>query len=253
VSGSLGRNKNKNPNSREHGAYHAIVGPASARRRGNIESVEPIDTIGPVALARIDRAIPPTVAETAVCNATNAITFDELDGGSGDSDGCDGEECCDELPGEHHGCYRAKSGKGGDRRVGSVWGGLRNRSVQSLILLYPSGLFTDGWDEKFSGVDQDTSDGIGKPTPADPWGPSRAWGTTRLEECSCISASRTLATLDPMVCRYPNGLIRPKGRAGRRSSVNVPRSCRWKSVGRRSFTRRGRDLCLGESVTKPSV
>ena len=242
---------------RSHGAYHAIVGPASARRRGNIESVEPIDTPGLVALARFDRPIRPAVAETAVLNATNAITLDELDGGSGDSDSCDGEEGCDELPGEQHGCYRARSGGGRDRRVGSVWGGLRNCSVQSLILLYPSGLLTDGWVRLRTNNSQGwakTRATTWKLAPAEPWGSiARVWGTARLEECSCISPSRTLTTLDPMVCRYSNGLIRPKGRAGRGSSVNVPWSCRWKSVRCRSFTRQGRDFCLGLPITKPSV
>ena len=53
---------------------------------------------------RLDPSIQLAVVAAAPLSAAYGITFLEFDGGSGDSGGCDGEECREEVFGEQHGC-----------------------------------------------------------------------------------------------------------------------------------------------------
>ena len=93
-----------------------------------MERVEPIDVSSlvavrvrgsgwlnpPIRLATFRQAL--VFGDTAPLNACYNITLHELDRGSGDSDGCDGEECREEVSGKQH----AKSGGGADGRVKDV-------------------------------------------------------------------------------------------------------------------------------------
>jgi hypothetical protein len=106
---SLGQNKNvneKNANSRVQGTKNAT---GITSRGPSDEGVEPIDVPGLVAVprrggGRLDPSIRPAAVAAAPLSAAYRITFLELDGGSGDSDGCDGEERCEEVFGGQHGC-----------------------------------------------------------------------------------------------------------------------------------------------------
>ena len=79
-----------------------------------MERVERIDVPGVVAVripgkVRLDLFIRPATFRlvfrgTAPLNAGHNIAFHELDRGSGDSDGCNGEECRQEVSGEQRGC-----------------------------------------------------------------------------------------------------------------------------------------------------
>ena len=51
----------------------------------------------------------------AYINVAQPPAFLALDRGSGDTDGCDGEECCEEVSGEQHRRQAAKSGTRGGR------------------------------------------------------------------------------------------------------------------------------------------
>ena len=81
-----------------------------------MERVEPIDVSSlvavrvrgsgwlnpPIRLATSRQVL--VLGDTAPLNAGYNFTLHELGGGSGDSDGCDCEECHEEVSGKQHGC-----------------------------------------------------------------------------------------------------------------------------------------------------
>jgi hypothetical protein len=140
------KKQERTPNSRVEATDHAIG--TIDREGADLTEGRSIRGVNTVAMVRLDGRIRPAISGEPVTIAVPDagwmiwITFLELDRGRGssDTDGCDGEECCEDLSGEQHLCRRAESGKRADskERVGL----LRDSSVQPLALLYASDLLS---------------------------------------------------------------------------------------------------------------
>jgi hypothetical protein len=88
------KQKNKrNPNSLVQGTGYTII---------NDDVVDRLVKI-PAAVSVVDGLRSATSVGVAVLNVAQRASL-ELDRGCGDTDGCDGEECCDEVSGEEHRC-----------------------------------------------------------------------------------------------------------------------------------------------------
>ena len=90
-------NKARNPNSRREATDYVLI----RYERGDI-LVDKRVAVVPAQEDTFMRARFAVVWPVAVVNVGQYITFLEFHQGPGDTDGCDGDECCEELSGENH-------------------------------------------------------------------------------------------------------------------------------------------------------